>query len=158
MKKVYITAFLLVLVIGVTSFIFYNSSKTPEASYKDSDPIAEIVKPIVDKNNEKPKYKIDYVVRKAAHTTEFFALGFSVAALVFFVKEAYKKSFYGFGLFYILAVGVTDEYIQLFSNRTSGVKDVAIDFIGGIFGIVFVLAVYLIYKFIKFQKNKHSEE
>ena len=62
------------------------------------------------------------------------------------------------GLFYILAVGVTDEYIQLFSGRTSGVKDVVIDFIGGLFGIALVLSVYLIYKFIKFQKNKHLEE
>ena len=67
MKKIYIAVILLSFVIGVTSFIFYNSSKNPEASYKDSDPVAEIVKPIVDKNGEKPKYEIDYVVPHQAN-------------------------------------------------------------------------------------------
>ena len=60
MKKIYITVILLVFVIGVTSFIFYNSSKNPTDSYKDSDPVAEIVKPIVDKSGEKPKYEITF--------------------------------------------------------------------------------------------------
>lgn len=160
MKKIYIAVILLSFVIGVTSFIFYNSSKSPEASYKDSDPVAEIVKPIVDKNNDKPKYKIDYIVRKAAHTAEYGVLGFSVAALVFFVAEAYKKRLFGYMLFYVLLVGVLDEYIQLFSGRTSGVKDVIIDFVGGLMGITLALAIYLVYKLIIFkkQKLKHSEE
>lgn len=161
MKKIYIMAVFLALIIGVTSFILYNSSKNPTDSYKDSDPVAEIVKPLVDKSGEKPKYEIDYIVRKSAHTVEYLALGFSVAALVFFVVEAYKKQLYGFGLFYILAVGVVDEYIQLFNGRNSGVKDIIIDFVGGLLGIALALSIYLIYKFIVSRKNKkikHLEE
>lgn len=160
MKKIYITVILLVFVIGVTSFILYNSSKSPEASYKDSDPVAEIVKPIVDKNNDKPKYKIDYIVRKAAHTAEYLALGFSVAALAVFVAEAYKKRLFGYMFFYVLSVGVLDEYIQLYSGRTSGVKDVIIDFVGGLLGIAIVSSAYLVYKFVisKNKKLKHLEE
>lgn len=157
MKK-YILAIFLIAIIGITCFIFSNSLKTTEETYKDSDSVVDIVKPIVGETDKKDSYTIDFLVRKGAHIIEFFALGFSVAAFMFFISEAYKKCLYGWGMFYVLTVGVVDEYIQSFNGRTSSVEDVVIDFSGAACGILLAIIVYLVYKLIKFKKIKNLEE
>ena len=76
-----------------------------------------------------------YVVRKLAHFTEYFFLGFLLTAAVRITRKNPNGTFF-FKLFLFLAVPVLDETIQLFyTGRTSNVCDVLIDFAGGVVGM-----------------------
>ena len=140
-KKIIIFLFLTVL---ITGFIFSNSLKNSEESNRESSVIVNFIKPIIDDIFGEDVINVNYVVRKGAHLTEFFALGLCVFNLIIACK---KKSCMGYGLFYVLMVAVSDEYIQSFSDRTSSVKDVLIDFTGAIIGfLVCIFALWLYYK------------
>ena len=147
-RKILISLFSL-LVILVTAFIFYNSTKGTEASYKDSDSVTEIVKPMISKDIAQDKKTLDFIVRKGAHGAEFALLGITVFSLSIILWESFKKPFFGTSLFYVLAVAVADEYIQSFKNRSNEVLDIVIDFTGGVLGILVTLIVYFVYRFLK---------
>ena len=140
-------AVFLVLTVLVTGFIFYNSLQNSEESSAASDIIKNLVEPIFDAIFGDGAVDANYVVRKGAHFTEFFILGvmtFNVMASSVRRREQ-LKSIFGYGLFYVIAVAVTDEFIQSFSDRTSSVKDVLIDFSGAASGLlVSVLIMCLI--------------
>ena len=142
LKRLVIFLVLIVLAIG---FIFYNSLQNSEESHKASGIIENIVNPLIDKIFGEESVDINYVVRKAAHLTEFCILGFVVMGVVLTVGGKY----FGYGLFCVLAIAVTDEYIQSFSDRTSSVKDVLIDFTGALIGFVICTVLYLIAHTIK---------
>ena len=143
-----ITVFLILVVI-VTGFIFYNSLQNIETSNKASGVIEEVVEPIIDKVAGGNTIDVHFLVRKSAHLIEFFALGLVVMGVV--VTVDWK--FTGYGLFYVLAVAVTDEYIQSFLDRTSSVKDVLIDFTGAVIGIAVYSSVVLIFSRCKKQRQ-----
>ncbi len=88
---------------------------------------------------------LHFWIRKTAHFTEFAVLGALVSAWITLWKQKRSSAFYGYGLFYLLSVGVTDEFIQSFFERTSAVKDVILDFSGGLvgFGIVLLTALLI---------------
>lgn len=154
MKKTYITVILFVLVISTTVFIFCNSSKNIEATYHDSDSVVEMIKPIIDETSFEKEYTIDFWVRKAAHGIEFCFLGICVAALLLHIKKRYQRRLLGFGFFYLLLVAVIDEFIQSFNERTSCVEDIVIDFCGAVAGLLLVMLLIVLYKFIKKMSNK----
>lgn len=141
-----VLAVLLVLTVIVTGFIFGNSLQNSEESNKASDVIEEVVEPIINEVVGENKIDVNYFVRKGAHLTEFFALGLIVMGAVVTVGWKYA----GYGLFYVLAVAVTDEYIQSFSDRTSSVSDVLIDFTGAMIGFAVCAVVFLLVR--KFRK------
>lgn len=138
-KKGILIFFILVLLL--TAFIFSNSFKNVEESHEDSNSVLKVVLlflgDIVDLDYE----DVSFFVRKAAHLVEFCCLGMAVKGFLLQLKKDYEKTFYGWGCFYALAVAVTDEYIQGFSDRTSSVKDVLLDFSGALLGILFVTLV-----------------
>lgn len=121
---------LTLLILGVTAFIFSNSLKSSEASHQDSDVILGWVQPLLEKLFGERAADWSYWVRKTAHVTEFCVL----AILVFCLIAVLKKSLYGYGFFYVLAVAVLDEFIQSFTGRTSQILDVLIDFAGALLG------------------------
>jgi len=134
----------LVLTALVTGFIFHNSLQNSQDSNEASDVIEEVVEPIIEAVVGKDVVDVNYVVRKGAHLTEFFALGVIVSFVILELRKA-GKYFFGYGLFYVLAVGVFDEYIQSFSDRTSLVADILIDFFGAAIGFaVIFIGAYLI--------------
>lgn len=94
----------------------------------------------------------DFFTRKLAHLIEFFVLGVLTFTNVNIIFKTYHKSFYGYGLFFVLSVAVTDEFIQIFSGRTSSVKDILIDFFGAVIGLITVAV------FTHFRKNKSLEK
>ncbi len=148
-KRLVIFLVLIVLAIG---FIFYNSLQNSEESHKASGIIENIVKPLIDKIFGEGSVDINFIVRKAAHLTEFCVLGFVVMGVVITVGIKYL----GYGLFSVLAIAVTDEYIQSFMDRTSSVKDVLIDFTGAMIGFVICTVLYLIAHTLKKKyKDKH---
>ncbi|MBE7056984.1 MAG: hypothetical protein E7388_06055 [Ruminococcaceae bacterium] len=142
-NKKYIVLFV-ILTIFVTMFIFSNSLKNIDDSTSDSNWVIAFVTPFFEIFTDTEKIDMHYVVRKCAHLTEFAALGFSVSGLVEETKKKYNKTYYGAGLFYGLLIAVTDEYIQSFSDRTSSVKDVMIDFTGFVIGTLVCLFFYVI--------------
>ncbi|GKU27239.1 hypothetical protein CFOLD11_40660 [Clostridium folliculivorans] len=90
--------------------------------------------------------KLDYIVRKSAHTFEYIVLAVLVSAS-FFAFDKKGKQYLIYILFSCLFFAVTDEFHQSFvPSRTSLVSDVFIDFGGSLIGIfLFYLFYYKIF-------------
>lgn len=77
----------------------------------------------------------DHWLRKLAHFGEFALLGAELCALLFLNCRARPQGFVNCA-FAGLAVAVTDEALQLISNRGSQVQDVLLDFAGFVTGLL----------------------
>lgn len=89
----------------------------------------------------------DFLVRKAAHTIEYFLL----AILSFTaVSITHKKQAPLFAFFIALLVAVSDEIHQYFvPGRACQVKDMLIDSAGAVAGILLCIAVAALYRQLK---------
>lgn len=145
MMKYKILIILLAAAIAATvAFIFNNSLAVSEESSAQSDNVVDTIQPIVDPDGEISRETFSHWVRKAAHALEFGLLGMELTALTAVIMRNKKREIYKFictPLFFILLTGVTDEYIQSFSDRSSCVKDVFIDFSGGVVGLLIVWGI-----------------
>ena len=153
-------ALLLVLVLLITGFIFYNSLQSREDSRRASEVIEKVIEPFLDNIFGKGVVDANYLVRKGAHFFEFFVLGLVVfGVLSLSSKETVSlKYIFGYGMFYVLAIAVTDEFIQSFSDRASSVIDVLIDFTGAISAFsVSVLIVQIIQGIRKRNRDKAAD-
>ncbi len=130
------------LILAVTAFIFSNSMKGSGASHEDSGRLLAWFQPLMERIFGEGTTDWSFWLRKTAHITEFCALGLLVSGLI----ETLQKNLYGYGLFYALSVGVLDEFIQSFSDRTSMVGDVLIDFSGALLGFGIICLIKLIKK------------
>ena len=146
-KKERITLIILIAaVVFVTLFAFANSLKDREASGADSGFVAKLVEPVFRfLFGENHGINVHFLVRKAAHFTEFFILGILVLNLAKFIEKRYAQKLFGYCLFYVLSVALTDEFIQLYSGRGSAVSDVVLDFCGAATGF-FVTFVFFLLK------------
>ena len=120
----------------IIAFIFYQSAQQAEQSNAVSGGLMEWLRVFLE-----PLFESDEVmhkfVRKTAHFVEFAALGGSLGLFADGLIQRFWKSWAAFmPLFVTLFTAVTDEFIQSFSDRTSMVKDVLLDFSGGLFGIL----------------------
>ncbi len=144
-------------VLIMTLFVFSNSLKGPELSGSESGLVASVVEPIFDALfGEDHGIDVHFLVRKAAHFTEFCVLAVLCANLANALKKRFGLPLLGYTLFYLLAVAVCDEFIQSFTGRGSSVRDVLIDFSGALFGVGAVFAVCALKRSI--QKNRHLKE
>lgn len=143
MKKENIPVIILAAaVILMTLFVFSNSFKGPEQSGNESGIVAKFIEPLFDSLfGEEHGIDVHFLVRKAAHFTEFCALAVLCVNFANSLKKRFGFSLLGYTLFYLLAVAVCDEFIQSFTGRGSSVRDVLIDFIGAAFGVGIVYAV-----------------
>lgn len=156
MKQKIIFSVLIVLTVLITAFIFSNSCKDQTRTMEESGAVTEILTPVIENVSNFGNQNFENFIRKLAHVCEFSILGGVVYALFYFLKINYKIAFFGYALFYLLFVGVIDEYIQSYYGRTSSVNDVLIDFSGGLLGlIVSCLIIKIILFFIK--KFKSTE-
>lgn len=121
------------------TFIFYNGTRPGEQSQRVSGGIVNIIQETVYKNNDggsktKRFRKLNYFVRKNAHFFEYLIFGVLFSS--FLLEFRFNKITLIFILlFFILLFPVIDEFIQSFiQQRTSSVKDVIIDFSGGVIG------------------------
>lgn len=162
-------------VILISAFVFYHSFKDNQSSHVSSGMISDIIVPnetmnesvsdvIVDIGKQmpdiqagaewvSPKDIVEAIIRKIAHIIEYAALGFAVMGLVLAVRAEYGRLFLGWAFFYVLAVAVTDEYIQSFSDRSSSIGDVLLDFSGALIGFAAVLLVYYVIVWIKRRRS-----
>ena len=132
MKKIF--KFVLVILCMLT--IFFFSSDTGDESSKKSGFFVAIVQNIVgNKLDEKDTETVTFIVRKTAHFTIYFLLGFLLINLFreYFVID--KKMFFILILLCML-YACSDEIHQSFVlNRTGKIEDVFLDTVGASLGI-----------------------
>ncbi len=89
--------------------------------------------------------KVHRLVRKGAHLAEYALLAFLTCRAVWISFEATWQRTVLLPLGVVLAVAAVDETHQAFSaSRTGSVWDVALDFGGGVVGLLVILALHRI--------------
>ena len=144
------------LLIGWMLLIFLMSNQPADISNKQSDLAINLFSIIgIDLNNHLGEIA-SFVVRKAAHFTEYFILYcFSIAVCKHYV-DIKKARIYC--LFIVLGYAISDEIHQYFiPGREMAIRDVAIDFSGGVLGFIVNIVIYKI-KFNKRNNCNYREE
>lgn len=125
-----------ILSLCIILFIFENSLQSRVESSLRSGYFVRLLLPLLERIPWIPRSAYTRVVRKAAHFTEFFALGFSLTGLSFTapLKGRALRGLLPAAL--SLAAAAADEAIQLLSDRSGAVKDALLDFCGALCGIL----------------------
>ena len=128
----------------IICFIFGNSLKDGTESSLQSARVAEILRQILDPGRKIEEGLFHFYVRKAAHFTEFAALGCCLNGTAVSLRKQRNHLDFLKPLFIAVSVAMTDEFIQRFTGRTSSVRDVMLDSLGALFGILVVsVSVFL---------------
>ena len=134
-----------VLAVCVTATIFWNSLQNAQQSIQLSSGLLAWLKPWLLPLFGGSEELMHEVIRKTAHFVEFAALGLCLCGVADGMDiKFWRTSLLFFPLFALLGTAVTDEFIQSFSDRTSSVKDVLLDFCGGIFGLAVTAALFAV--------------
>ncbi len=140
----------LILLLLCMITIFYFSSDTGVESNKKSSTIINIVKIITKKDySDKELETITFIVRKIAHFTIYFLLGF---LLINYFCEYFTidKRMFVILLLLCMLYACSDEIHQVFVSKRSGeVRDVLIDTAGSFLGLLFYKKLFLKEKFDK---------
>ena len=135
-RKRQILVFAILSVLAVV-FIFKNSLPSIEESRAQSGVLVELLRSILDPMGRWPEAVFHRFVRKMAHLAEFTLLGVCLGGLTDGLKRDFWRGMHlFFALFSILTVAVSDEFIQSFTGRGSMVRDVVLDFFGGLLGLL----------------------
>ena len=132
------------LSVATLVFILSNSA-TPAAQSNAASTefmawLRPLLEPLFDSQEAMHRF-----IRKLAHFTEYGVLGFCLGMTLDGWRCRYWQGSLVFcPLFLLLGAGVTDEFIQSFFDRTSAVKDVFLDFFGGICGALLAVVLALI--------------
>ena len=147
-------AFIFVILLTV-AFIFGNSVKGPEESTEQSNEVVEIVRPIIDPNENMSDSEFSFLVRKSGHFIEYTILGIECACFAYYIfKKISPMGTATFALGCLLTANI-DEYIQSFTDRGSQVADVLLDFGGALFGMAVGYALaYIVLRIAKRSKIK----
>lgn len=126
---------------GSVAFIFQNSLQIAEASSARSQQAMELLNRLLGVVGVGPLS--EYVVRKLAHFAEFALLGFwFMLCLRVYTRRFVRHT--GWPLFFGLLVADLDELIQLYvPGRSSSVRDVFLDFLGVLAGLLAALLLLL---------------
>ena len=145
----------LVVLSMITIFLF--SSENAASSSNTSRGVVKKVVETVMKDEQKAikvEKKINdniHIVRKAAHLTEFFILGFLLINLIKDYKTLTKKILL-LAIILCLVYACSDELHQFFvAGRAGRYTDILIDTFGSFLGVLSYYLIYLKYKRIKEQ-------
>ena len=135
------------LLVSWMILIFYMSNQPADISNKQSDLIIKLFYYIgIDLNSSLGEIT-SFVIRKAAHFTEYFILYCLTINVLKFYFNIKKASIYS--LLIVLGYAISDEIHQYFiPGRDMAIRDVIIDFSGGILGFIINIIIYKI-KFIR---------
>ena len=135
-----------VLALCVMAVIFWNSLQNAQQSNALSGGLLAWLKPYVLQLFGGSEVLMHEVIRKTAHFVEFAALGLCLCGVADGLRrDFWRTSLLFFPLFVLLSTAVTDEFIQSFSDRSSAVKDVLLDFCGGTFGLAAAVLLFSVY-------------
>ena len=141
------------LLIGWMLLIFFMSNQPADISTKQSDLVIKLFSVVgIDLNTHLGELA-SFVVRKVAHFTEYFILYcFTIAVCKHYVKIKKARIYC---LFIVLGYAISDEIHQYFiPGRSMAIRDVVIDFSGGILGFI---VNWIIYK-VKFNRKYNSNQ
>lgn len=126
---------LMIITIIITAVIFLHSMMSGVNSAAESDTAYRLFDRLTS-FLRLPNFFDEFTIRKLAHFIEFAVLGFFLSATVHAYSGRFKNHIYKI-LFFMLAIPITDEFIQYFSDgRNSQIKDAILDFSGGVFGFL----------------------
>lgn len=140
------------LTICMIAFAFIHSSMPSDISASESEGVMTVLQDILNALGFSAELT-DHIVRKAAHFTEYFAIG-SLLMCCAYSFDRFKPYRYNSQICFVgLATAVCDETIQLnVPGRSGQITDVLLDFSGVLCGALVLLAVFTIYKNIKLKK------
>lgn len=121
--------------------ILTNSSQIAEKSNNQSLKITTFVYNSVSKysGNSIDISKTNHYIRKIAHVFEYFILVILFLGLFKTIKVSIKYK-YWIGLIICEILAIVDEYSQTFvSGRNGNIKDIFIDSVGIVIGLMFIL-------------------
>lgn len=131
---------LTVVTAGFIGFIFSNSLLASEQSSANSTGVLNAVQNLLGSLGIASGLT-EHIIRKAAHFTEFAALGALLMVTVRMYSPRPARHIF-LPLFIGLGTAVTDEYLQLFvEGRSSQVSDVLLDFSGVAAGLLICLLI-----------------
>ena len=111
----------------VACFIFSQSMLSGEESGGMSSRVMAFIRPILDPNGVIPESVFHFVIRKAAHFTEFAILGVCVGGFTVNLGLLRLRRYVALPMLLTLCVAVCDEFLQYFTGRGSMVTDVVLD-------------------------------
>ena len=132
-----------------------TASKSQSTSDKVASDIVDVVETVTKNEIKKDKKEniienTRFLVRKTAHFTLYFILGIIVYLL--FTSYGVKKILF-YSILFCFLYSCSDEIHQLFIFGRSGeLRDVLIDFIGSLLGVM------IAYKFYKRKNDCHERE
>ncbi len=127
-----------IVLAALLAFIFGNSLFDRAESAKLSGGLLAVLQRVFPSLTE-------HIVRKLAHFCEFAALGFAALHLCA-VRQAVTGHFIAHSLFFGLATAVTDESLQMLSDRSAQVSDVLLDFCGFCSGAAVFLMLFALFR------------
>lgn len=163
----YLKYILLVCLLIIDGYLLYQSSLDGYTSSQKSDVVTDVVIDAVDKvtdSNESVEEKVgreklSLYVRKFFGHFGLFAINGILTVLVCYLFI--KKRNLGIMLVVVhgLLISSMTEILQLFAKDREGtIKDVLIDCAGYIFGLIFIIIIYMIIKKIKTNKKEINYE
>ena len=145
MKKSLLGCSVLVMI----GFILYQGTRPISTSLQSSDYLVYKLMNLLEKvraYHEEELYRLLHVVvRKGAHLFEYAMLG----GLLYLLFKCFKQREHNcwiYALFLVLLCATMDEFFQSFVGRTSSVRDVLIDFSGGIIGMCVISFITLCFE------------
>lgn len=145
----------LILLLAILIFIFSNSLEPVASSEAISLSVMERFAPMLEIFVGKGNVTVN-IVRKLAHFTEFAMLGMG---LMIFSVLRFKTRFQNISnsLSFGLAAAVTDEALQMLTDRGPMAKDILLDFTGVLSGVLIVLLTLVLTKLVR-AKTKHRQK
>ena len=157
--------FLLILIVGQLFFIFSNSHRNADESTVQSSHFVRFYIERLEgmRYEEAPLSHIDAVthyVRKTAHFTEYFVLGFLAAAYLWVSGRTRFVPIAAVSFAFAFIIACMDEFSQSFSpGRSNQFSDVLIDTAGGICGgMALLLAAAVIIRLKQYHNRKTRGE
>lgn len=132
---------LILLTLATLIFIFYRSSLSIPDSRAESIAVGQWLTPFLEIFLGRGNVTV-HLIRKLAHFCEFGLLGVELMSLSLLC--ACRNPLYA--LFFALLCALSDETIQIFSERGSQVSDVWLDFSGAVCGILGILLLVILFR------------
>jgi len=152
-RNKFLASVILILLVAMLIFIFSNSLEPVAKSKAKSMSVMEQIKPILELFIGEGNIT-DHIVRKIAHFLEYTTLGIAVMLFAILRSRTNIQSVVNC-LSFGLASAVTDESLQMLTDRGPMVKDVLLDFSGVLIGVFFVFVINLIA--VSLRKNRNKE-
>ena len=151
------TVFIIILSVCAVTFAFVNSLMPAEVSQGESGGVLAFIVQTLEALGIQAELT-DRLIRKTAHFTEFAVIGmlFEVCAYCFYRPK--PRKFLPQVLLAGLLTALTDETLQLYADKRSGmIADVWLDFSGVVTGAVLITLLLTIYIKRKYKGIKAEE-